>query len=266
VLAPAAVLAGLASELVVLGRYSGQLSWLVPLLIVVCVLTAGLLAASRVRAVRLGAVLGALAALLIAPGVWAFDTLGHSASGTFPEGGPASVSSFGSGPGGPGARRVLQLFGAGGRPGALPPGAVGPGAGAAGSPPQPGPGAGGAEPPLGGPPAGGGAGVGARGSGGAFGARGVGGPGGFGRTVSTRVISYVKAHGGGTIAVSSQSSAAAAIVSQDAQVAGIGGFSGRESSVGVRWLAGEVRTGKIRWVLEGEGAGGAGGVNSSRAR
>jgi len=32
-------------------------------------------------------------------------------------------------------------------------------------------------------------------------------------------------------------------------VAGIGGFSGRESDVSVAWLAGEVSRGQIRWVL-----------------
>ena len=58
---------------------------------------------------------------------------------------------------------------------------------------------------------------------------------------TTQVLAYVKAHGGGTIAVSSQSSAAAAIIASDAKVAGIGGFSGRESDVSVAWLAQEVR-------------------------
>jgi hypothetical protein len=68
------------------------------------------------------------------------------------------------------------------------------------------------------------------------------------------VLSYVKQHGGGTIAVSSQSGAASAIITKGVNVAGIGGFSGRESDVSVAWLAGEVRAGKIRWVL-GEQAG-----------
>jgi hypothetical protein len=77
----------------------------------------------------------------------------------------------------------------------------------------------------------------------------------------THAISYVRAHGGGTIGVSSQSSAASAIVAQGAQVAGIGGFSGHESDVSVAWLAAEVRSGKIRWVLDSEsGGGGFGGL------
>jgi hypothetical protein len=64
-----------------------------------------------------------------------------------------------------------------------------------------------------------------------------------------RVLAYVSAHGGGTIAVSSQSSAAAAIIAEHADVAGIGGFSGRESDVSISWLSQEVGRGKIRWVL-----------------
>ena len=69
----------------------------------------------------------------------------------------------------------------------------------------------------------------------------------------TKVLAYVRQHGGGTIAVSSQSSAAPAIIAEDANVAGIGGFSGRESDVSVSWLAQEVRAGKIRWVLAEQG-------------
>jgi hypothetical protein len=62
-------------------------------------------------------------------------------------------------------------------------------------------------------------------------------------------IKYAKAHGGGTIGVSSQSSASAAIISSNANVAGLGGFSGRESSVTASWIAMEVRSGHLRWVI-----------------
>jgi hypothetical protein len=41
-------------------------------------------------------------------------------------------------------------------------------------------------------------------------------------------------------------------------VAGIGGFSGRESDVSISWLAGEVAAGKIRWVLAPQSGTGAG--------
>ena len=239
---PAAILAGVATELAVIGDYAGQLRWLVPILIVVGILAALALIAAPERRVRLAAVGAVLAALLMAPGVWAFDTLGHATSGTFPAGGPESVQSGpgGGGPGGgPGGARgpgagfgagqgsSVQLFGPGGA-----------GGGAQGGPPQAG--AGPAAP-----------------AGALQGLPGVGGPGGApaggggfaGGELSSTVLDYVKAHGGGTIAVASQSGAASAIISSDADVAGIGGFSGRESAVSIPWLAQEVSSQKIRWVL-----------------
>jgi 4-amino-4-deoxy-L-arabinose transferase-like glycosyltransferase len=93
---------------------------------------------------------------------------------------------------------------------------------------------------------------------------GAGGPGGaigapIGGAVTSSVESYVKRHGGGTIAVASQSNAATAILDGEDDVAGIGGFSGRESVVSANWLANEIRAGKIRWVLDEEGAGGFAG-------
>jgi 4-amino-4-deoxy-L-arabinose transferase-like glycosyltransferase len=268
IVGPLAIAAGVASELVVLGDYVGQLRWLVPVLIVLGALASIALLGFARRRVRMVAVLGAVAALLVAPSVWAFDTLGHATSGTFPEGGPASVQSAGGaggfgGPGGFGARGglrsrgggfgaggALQLFGSGSSTESSS-GASGSGAGVAGAG-SPGVaaagGLGAGAPPAGG--FGGGAGF----PGGAGRAGGAGGPGGggFGSSVSSEVLAYVKAHGGGTIAVSSQSSAAEAIISGDADVAGIGGFSGRESDPSVSWLAQEVRSGAISWVLGGE--------------
>jgi len=70
------------------------------------------------------------------------------------------------------------------------------------------------------------------------------------------VLSYVAKHGGGTIGVASQSGAAAAIVAKHANVAGIGGFSGRESDVSVAWLAQEISAGKLRWIVGEQVAGG----------
>ena len=83
-------------------------------------------------------------------------------------------------------------------------------------------------------------------------------PPGGGGSLSKEVLSYVKQHGGGTIAVESQSSAASAIIGEGADVAGIGGFSGRESDVSIAWLAGEVSSGHIRWVLAGQSSSGSG--------
>ncbi|HSZ14873.1 MAG TPA: glycosyltransferase family 39 protein [Solirubrobacteraceae bacterium] len=222
VLAPLAVIAGVIVELVVRADYPGQLTWLAPVLIMVGALAVLALVAFGSRKVRIAALGAALAALLAAPSVWAFDTLGHATSGTFPAGGPASVESGGPG-GGFGAR--------GGFGGGPPTGAVPQLFGSA---------------PAGGPAPGFG---GARGSGGAIGAP-------MGGSVTSSILSYVEQHGGGTIAVSSQSNAASSIIEQDANVAGIGGFSGRESDVSVSWLAQEVRTGKIRWMLaEQQGSG-----------
>ena len=62
-------------------------------------------------------------------------------------------------------------------------------------------------------------------------------------------INYAKVHGGGTIGVESQSTAAPAILKRDADVAGLGGFSGRESSVTAAWVASEVSSGRLRWAL-----------------
>jgi 4-amino-4-deoxy-L-arabinose transferase-like glycosyltransferase len=270
VLAPLAVLAGVITELVVRADYPGQLTWLPPLLIAVgllAMLALILFSARTVRRVALGA---ALATLLVAPAVWAFDTLGHATSGTFPAGGPVAAEAGARGgfagragfagrggfPGGGGARggfaaRAQQLFGTGA-------------AGTAGA--RPGGARGGFGP---GGPSGAGAFGGPGGSGGSGGPGGPGGPGGggFGGNDAslTSALSYAAAHGGGTVAVSSQSSAATAIISRNANVAGIGGFSGRESDVTAQWLAQEVSAGRIRWVVGEQGgvrggfAGGFGG-------
>jgi 4-amino-4-deoxy-L-arabinose transferase-like glycosyltransferase len=64
-----------------------------------------------------------------------------------------------------------------------------------------------------------------------------------------RALVYAKRHGGGAVAVASQSLAAVEIVRSDANVVGIGGFSGRESQVTTAWLADHVQRGRIRWVL-----------------
>ncbi|HEX8714394.1 MAG TPA: glycosyltransferase family 39 protein, partial [Solirubrobacteraceae bacterium] len=263
VLAPLALAGGMVTELAVLHDYPGQLSWLPPLLIAACALAALALALTRSKRARLVAAGVGIGALLLAPSVWALDTLGHATSGTFPEGGPANVQRAGGGAfGGPGGRGGFGGFGAGAGAGsgAASPVPVAPGVGTASAGPLFGPGGGeagsaqAAGPPQGAPP-------GVRGFG-----RASGGPAGFGagfgggspigndRTI-TQALAYVEQHGGGTIAVSSQSSAASAIIASGAKVAGIGGFSGRESDVSASWLAQRVRSGAIRWVLvEGTGA------------
>ena len=46
----------------------------------------------------------------------------------------------------------------------------------------------------------------------------------------------------------SQSGAAAAIIEAGAEVAGIGGFSGKESSVSAGWLEERIESGAIAWI------------------
>jgi hypothetical protein len=102
--------------------------------------------------------------------------------------------------------------------------------------------------------------AGAGGTGGGPGAGGFGGGGPFGGDNAglTQAVAYARSHGGGAIAVSSQSGAAGTIIQSGADVAGIGGFSGRESQVSTAWLADAVRSGRVRWVLT-SGDGGFGG-------
>jgi 4-amino-4-deoxy-L-arabinose transferase-like glycosyltransferase len=278
IFAPLAIVAGVATELAVLHQYPGQLTWLPAILIAVGALAALALAAFAAPRVRIAALAAVLVALLLAPATWAVDTLGYATNGTFPAGGPESVNAggmggFGGGPGGRGgfpgggsgragfggggAARAggVQLFGTGGaaRAGGQaggPPAGVGVPTGAGLSPGAAAGGAAATGSGIQGPPTGGAGLVG--------GGVGPAGPGGGGGSLSKEMLSYVKQHGGGTIAVESQSSAASAIISEGADVAGIGGFSGRESDVSVAWLAGEVSSGHIRWVLAGQSGSSAG--------
>jgi len=100
----------------------------------------------------------------------------------------------------------------------------------------------------------------------------AGGPGGgagmFGGDSSALqdVVAYAKANGGGTIGVSSQSTAASAILNQGADVAGLGGFSGRESQITLSWLADQIEAGKIRWIyVDGGGLGNDGRTGADDA-
>jgi 4-amino-4-deoxy-L-arabinose transferase-like glycosyltransferase len=240
IFAAAAVLAGVVTELVVLHDNPGHLGWLPAVLVVLGLAAAVALVAMRTRPVRAAILAAALGLLLLAPASWAVQTLGHATNGTFPAGGPASAGFGGGGRGGPG----------GGGPGGNFPGARGQ-AGQAGTPPAGAPGSGSAASGTTGNGSATGPGA------GGFGGMGGGGFGGDNAGV-TQALAYVKQHGGGTIGVSSQSGAASAIIQSGAKVAGIGGFSGRESEVSTQWLADAVRSGRIRWVLT-SGSSGFGG-------
>ena len=237
VIAPLAIAAGAITELVVLGELGGAMPWAKPVLIGVAGASAVLLAIEGAGRYRAIVVAVALAALLAAPSAWAVQTVGHATSSTFPAGGPASASAIGpGGGGGPGGGfgGARARFGGGGFGGGA--------SGSGGGPPVgqlfQNPGQGGFAP--------GGAGGFGRGGGGF-----AGGGGGFGGDTASlnAAVRYVGQHGGGEIGVSSQSTAAAAILDGYTNVAGLGGFSGRESSVSASWIAMEVREGRLRWVI-----------------
>jgi hypothetical protein len=260
IFAAVAVLAGVVTELVVLHDNPGHLGWLPAVLVVLGLAAAVALVALRTRPVRAAILAAALGLLALAPASWAVQTLGHATNGTFPAGGPASA-----GFGGPGGRGGPGGFPGGGGPGGQA------GAGRFGAPPSGAPGSGSSgSGSSGGAPGSGSSGSGSSGGGalgnGSAGTGATTRPGGFGGggfggddAGLTQAVAYVKQHGGGTIAVSSQTGAANAIIQSGANVVGIGGFSGRESEVNAAWLANAVRSGQIRWVVASNSGGGFGG-------
>ncbi|MFT4049241.1 MAG: glycosyltransferase family 39 protein [Solirubrobacterales bacterium] len=223
----AALVAALISTLWVLNNASADnlSAWQTPLALIVLCAAAVLAIVGNDRRLREFAMVAAIGALLVAPAIWSVQTLGHATSGTFPAGGPSNASGgMGGGPGGgPG----------GGRGGMM-------GGGMAGN--------------TGGPPSFGGQGRGGMGGGGMFGGQ---------SSQLTEAIAYAKAHGGGMIGVESQSSAGSYIAASGANIAGIGGFSGRESTVSTAWLAQAVADGRLRWFYTGS-SDQAGGFSDGR--
>lgn len=226
--------AGAITELIVIGNGATGLDWLIPVIVVGTVAAAIALAADFAEHWRPLALACGIGVLLIAPAIWSVQTLGHPTSGTFPAGGPESASTMGGGPGAGGA-------GGGAMPGA-PQGMGAPGAATGelfGMPEQTG---------IGPMPRPGGA-------GGMFAGQDLGG-----------VVEYAEANGGGMIAVASQSEAAASIIESGAEVAGIGGFSGKETSVSAEWLREQIDDGRITWILSGGGMPGGGAIGGDTRR
>src|SRR5262249_16471727 len=89
-------------EIAILRDNPTSLSWWPGLLAAGGVLAAIGLALVLAPKARALIVAGAIALLLFAPGVWAAETIGHSTTGTFPAGGPATTAFAGGGPGGGG--------------------------------------------------------------------------------------------------------------------------------------------------------------------
>jgi hypothetical protein len=255
-IAPALLVGALITELVVLhSDVSGDLSWAKPVAVAGTVLCGLLLALSLSRRVRLIVLAVGAAALLAAPATWAAQTLGHATSGTFPTGGPASAQTgFGGGRGGFGG-----FGGAAGGPGTTGAGSRSPlqslfGSSSSSSGGASGSGAAGAL-PSGAPAA-----LKRLAASGGFGAGG-----GFGSSDASlnAAASWAEKHGGGTVAVESQSTAASAILAGHSNVAGIGGFSGKESSVTLAWIDQEVSEGRLTYILA-ESASAAGGFSDGR--
>jgi 4-amino-4-deoxy-L-arabinose transferase-like glycosyltransferase len=112
---PAAVLAGVVTEIAILHDNSTSLAWWPPLLAAAGVAAAVGLAVVLAPKARALVVAAAIALLLLAPGVWAAQTLGHATNGTFPAGGPATTGFGGGrgmgGPPGGGTRGGGGMFG-----------------------------------------------------------------------------------------------------------------------------------------------------------
>jgi 4-amino-4-deoxy-L-arabinose transferase-like glycosyltransferase len=255
IVGPVAIAGGVITELMVIHQGASDVNGLIPVIVAAGIAGAAALALALPAKARGVAVAVALGALLLAPATWAADTLGHATSSTFPAGGPASQG--GPGGGGPGGLGGRGRFG-GGTPPQLP-GTTGSSSAQQAAPP--------AGFALGGGATGGigtgtttAPGATATGAGGAGTATGPGAAGGMfgGNANLTQALAYAKAHGGGTIGVSSQQGASDAIIRSGAAVAGLGGFSGRESEVSVSWLAQEVAAGHIRYVLTDSTGGGMG--------
>lgn len=298
ILGAVAIGLGAIVELVVIDHSATDLDWLVVPIVVVSIAAVGALlfgdalsrrlgrrarGASPAR-IRLAALAVGIGILLVGPAIWSVDTLGHPTSGTFPAGGPESASMMG-GPGGG--------FGGSGGPGGSGGGFGAPGGSSTqgGAPPSFGGSESGSTPTLPGGEAessesstteGTNKTIAAGGSveelfgEGSESSEGFGGPGGstggspsmggaggmFGGESLTSVLEYTESHGGGTLAVDSQSEAASAIIEEGAEVAGIGGFSGKESSVSASWLEERIESGAITWIYTsglGSGGGGFGG-------
>jgi 4-amino-4-deoxy-L-arabinose transferase-like glycosyltransferase len=229
----AGLVAALVSTLWVLHNASGDnmMAWQAPLALIVLGSAAAIVFGGMEPRIRDAALIASVMALLVAPAIWSVQTLGHATSGTFPAGGSAAAAA-GSGMGGPG--------GGGGAPGGATRGNFGgPPPSASNTGTQGGPGGG---------------------AGGMF--------GGGNSTQLTAAIAYSNAHGGGTIGVESQMTASSVIANSGAQVAGIGGFSGRESTVSISWLADAVADGRLTYFVTGgtnQGMGNDGRAGSTSA-
>src|SRR4051812_29211781 len=111
-MAPLAVIGGVATEIAVLNANPVELGWLKPLLILTAATAVVVLVNPGSKRIRSATVAAVLAVLMLGPATWGVQTLGHATSSPFPAGGPASAPAMG-GPGG-------GMRGGFGGPGAFP--------------------------------------------------------------------------------------------------------------------------------------------------
>ena len=254
VIAPLAIVAGAITELVVLGELGD--SWPGPSRCVI-VLGVGAAIALALRLsprVRMVLVAVAVAALFAAPATWAAETLGHATSATFPTGGPANAVS--SGLWRPGRPRRIRRPRRVRREGRVWRGSIRYAARDAGR----------------------------RRLRASFGQRGdrlrasvqrrragrLHGPDRGRRLRRRRRVRrrHRNPHGGDRLRqgprwrhdrrLQPEQRRGRDPVERRGDVAGLGGFSGRESSVSVKWLASEVAAGRLRWVIVDSTQGGGG--------
>jgi 4-amino-4-deoxy-L-arabinose transferase-like glycosyltransferase len=226
----AVVAAAVVVELVVIADYHHQLVWVQTLVVAVGATACVLLLAfsdARIRALPLLAVAGAL---MVAPAIWSVDTLAYATSSTFPAGGPAKDN-------------TAEAFIVNQAVPRIPAGFFGPRPlDARGSVPSL---------PVALP---------AKRNGPTFGSPVYK----VSDKALVKIIAYVKAHGGGPLAISQQQVAANAIIAQNTKIAGLGGFTGRESDPTISWLSQQVASGRVRWVYD-DGVGNFGAAADGRA-
>lgn len=269
---PAAVLGSAMWAYALLARATGWNSWLGPVIVALAAaaVSAMLLGrfAVRAAALRAGAVLAAVVALLAGPAAYAASAVtgtGGGMGGTNPTAGPSTGGGMG-GPGGfPGGRTGTPPSGAaGGFPG-------GSSSGSSGGFPGGLPGAEGAQGAVGAPEfAGGGqagmpgGGTGTRPSGSRPSGGGMGG-GGMGGEVSSAMTAYLKKHQDGAewlLAVSNDQSAASLILSTHQPVISMGGWDGSDPAMTLTRLKQLVAAGRLHYILLGSAGGGGMGGNS----
>ncbi|MDB5077298.1 MAG: glycosyltransferase family 39 protein [Chloroflexi bacterium] len=233
-LLPAALLATAISQVHILSGYPAWSSWMAPLVLACTIVPAVALVAARLRPRRrlpmwtpVALAIGSVA-LLVAPTVWAADTV-RSVGGSIPSAGPSVQAGNGAG-GFPGGAKGNPRFG-------QPPSGGFPGRGQGNSP------------------------FGQR-SGGALSGQMPPGGGGPRSNVNTQLLSYLLKNQGATnylVVTTNSNSAAPYIIKTGKPVMSLGGFGGNDPIVTLAQFKTLVKSNTVRYVLAGGGGGGMDG-------